>query len=81
MKNITKKECAKNMNSCLRFNKCSAPICPLDYDTFLRVDYPEDDICPFCRRNTKKGIRKSMPKELRKLVPDYNVKYLRNKNQ
>lgn len=83
IKNIERKnQRSKNpMEECSRFETCNAPVCPLDEEAHLRMRYPEDDICVYCRTKKKKGIRLRMPKELRKLVPGKNVHLLSQKNR
>jgi len=71
----------QRMEKCPRFINCNTPICPLDKEAQIRIRYPEDDICIYCRQKKQKGIRLSMPKELRKLVPESNVLLLSWKNQ
>jgi hypothetical protein len=69
------------MENCSRFNFCSTPICPLGSGAKSITRYSEDDICVYCRQRKQKGIRLSMPIELRKLVPESNVLLLSYKNR
>ena len=69
------------MEECKKYVGCDAPICPLDPEAHLRVRYPEDDICVYCRHRKQKGIRLRMPKELLVFVPKKNYHLLSEKSR
>lgn len=69
------------LENCPKFENCSSPICPLDEKAVIRVKYPEDDVCPYCRKRKFQGKRKKLPKELIKYVPRQNIKLFTKKNQ
>lgn len=56
---------------CSRFDKCSAPVCPLDPESLSRVHLPDDRVCKHLRTYSRNGSRANseggIPKEL--LVP------------
>lgn len=43
------------MNSCSKFESCSAPLCPLDPEIAKRVWYSEEDVCHY---NKHRWIKK-----------------------
>ena len=42
-----------NMIDCPKFDKCSAPICPLDPDMFERTHLPGERVCFYLREYSK----------------------------
>jgi hypothetical protein len=69
------------MEKCKKYNFCSAPICPLDKEASIRVQYSNEETCPYCRIQKKQGIRQKMPEKLRVLVPEKNLYLLSYKNK
>ena len=74
------------IEDCPRFDRCSAPICPLDTDWQLRTHLPGEPICAFLREAAKQGgslpfdaekraitgdLRGDIPGENRFKVPTY----------
>lgn len=43
---------------CDRFEKCDAPICPLDPDKHLRVWYSDEEVCKSQTHNKHRWIKK-----------------------
>ena len=60
------------MEECNKFDKCSAPICPLDPDYKLRVHLSEDRVCLYLREYAKKPtqaeLKVSVPEDMYKLL-------------
>jgi len=69
------------MKNCKRFNSCNAPLCPLYKEVNFVVRLPEDDICIYCRTQKKRGIRKTMPKDLLAFVLKENYHLLSEKSR
>jgi len=46
---------ALQMKDCPKFDRCSAPICPLDPDVFRRVYLPGEAICFYLAESVKPG--------------------------
>lgn len=67
------------MRQCLRFNRCSAPACPLNSEIQERIYIPGEDICPFTikkRGKLQKGLITRAPDDVLKVIPESNLKML-----
>jgi|SRR5262249_32055889 len=51
-------------HNCPRFDKCSAPLCPLDVDWRMRAHLPEDRICFYLSESVKPGASTRIIAEL-----------------
>lgn len=68
-----------NFSKCTRFETCSIPKCPLDEDMDLRVETPEDEICPL-RRITEGHRRTSRIKVKLSSKMKQSVNFVPTKN-
>ena len=84
MKRKNQKKIENNIERCPRFPFCSANVCPLDPEAYLKERLPGEDRCPFTKNKKSKferGLRTLMPRHLLKFVPEWNVKLLNRRNK
>ncbi len=65
---MTGSECERIMETCSRFDSCSAPKCPLDILVNLRSQIDEDPKCEMAKA-TRHKYWLSLPEDLRSLFP------------
>jgi hypothetical protein len=61
------------MTACPRYDKCSAPICPLDPDWRLRTHLPEDRVCRWLTELAKPGGETRLRERLARTMVDQIV--------
>ncbi len=78
---MNNKENLQNMKRCPRFEECSIPKCPLDYEMKERTELPEDPQCPLTRllvknkrRKRIEGILSAKMRGLLNFIPNRNKK-------
>jgi len=93
IKEISRKEVLKNLERCSYFDRCNAPICPLDLQMEKRTKLWNEVRCRWTREAVKTGIVKAgqyvqwiewgraMPDILLKFVPERNIKKLNEKSR
>lgn len=57
-----------NMTQCYRYDKCSAPICPLDDEMEKRVVYNDDPICAIKPEALKEILGKKLKGRYKRYV-------------
>jgi hypothetical protein len=62
-----------NMEKCASFERCSAPLCPLDEGLTDAVWYPDEDVCN--RRNGDKPKWLRNQRKIKRLKPRYSDSY------
>ena len=67
-------QCEISPRDCPKFNKCSAPICPLDPDWMKREHLDGDRVCLYLRELGKSSVlaklRQVLPTQLLKVILD-----------
>jgi len=61
------------MTACPRYDKCSAPICPLDPDWRVRTHLPEDRVCRWLTELAKSGGETLLRQRLARTMVDQIV--------
>lgn len=72
---MTETENLENMKKCPRWEGCSIPCCPLDFQMNKRTELPEDEKCILITSRSKRvigNIRGNLKRIIGKFVPPQN---------